>query len=169
MSLAAHSHATPHDFQFQVGHWNVHHRRLRHPLTGCDASDANNWFEHSGTGEGLVLLSGQVSIDVLTIADGQEGMSLRLRTPGTNEWRIFWLNSRDGVLQPPVIGSWHEGRFEGVGEDEYDGRKILVRFVWGDIAAETARWEQFFSEDGGQTWESNWVMEWTRVNQEDAP
>lgn len=53
------------------------------------------------------------------------------------------------------------GRFEG--DDEFEGRPIKVRFVWSEITDVSARWHQDFSDDGGQTWETNWVMDFTRI------
>jgi hypothetical protein len=37
-----------------------------------------------------------------------------------------------------------------------------VRFVWSGCSDTAARWEQAFSVDGGQTWVTNWIMEFTR-------
>jgi hypothetical protein len=40
---------------------------------------------------------------------------------------------------------------------------IYVRFLWFHESEDTARWEQAFSDDGGKTWETNWIMEKERV------
>lgn len=160
----SHSLTVPRDFGFQPGRWEVQHRRLRTPLGGLDPDDPASWVETSGTATALLLMGGQVSIDEIGLGNGETGMSVRLRSPETDEWTIYWVNSRDGVLQPPVSGYWQDGRFEGVGEDQYGGRPILARYVWSDITATTARWEQAFSTDHGETWETNWVMRWTRVD-----
>lgn len=158
----------PHDFEFQVGSWEVHHRRLRRPLTDADPDDAGSWYDIVGPATARLLLHGQVSVDEIELA-GETGMSFRLRDPETDEWTIHWVSSRDGRLQAPVHGHWRGGRFEGVGPDEYDGRPILARYAWSEITATTARWEQAFSTDDGASWETNWVMSWTRTDVADAP
>jgi hypothetical protein len=65
-----------------------------------------------------------------------------------------------------VFGSFSgdTGIFEG--EDTFAGRRILVRFVWSGVRTPTPRWEQAFSDDGGKIWEPNWVMEFTRAEDE---
>lgn len=55
------------------------------------------------------------------------------------------------------------GEFLGV--DEHNGQQVHVRFRWSGIAANSARWEQAFSEDEGSTWETNWIMDFTRVEE----
>jgi hypothetical protein len=50
--------------------------------------------------------------------------------------------------------------FEGA--DTFEGRPIHVRFTWSGVTTPTVRWEQAFSEDGGKTWETNWIMEMRR-------
>jgi hypothetical protein len=56
---------------------------------------------------------------------------------------------------------------DGVGmfydTEQYEGRDITVRYKWSDITATTARWEQAFSLDNGQTWETNWTADFTRT------
>lgn len=48
------------------------------------------------------------------------------------------------------------------GDDVHEGRPVRVRFIWRS-ADGTAQWEQAFSPDGGTTWETNWVMDFTRI------
>ena len=66
------------------------------------------------------------------------------------------------------IGSWKTHlkrlvRGEFVSDETLDGRPIRVRFVLSDITPTSCRFEQAFSDDGGKTWEVNWIATDTRV------
>ena len=92
------------------------------------------------------------------------GLSLRFFDPKTRLWSIYWTDTgRSGLLEPPVVGSFSDGVGVFECDDTFDGRPIIVRYVWSEMTATTARWEQSFSEDGGKTWETNWTVQHTRV------
>jgi hypothetical protein len=151
---------TAHDFDFWMGSWNVRNRRLRRRLAGAD-----EWDEFEATVVARPLLDGLGNEDEFrTDYDGGFiGMSFRFFDPETKLWSIYWADTRRlGVLDPPVRGGFDGdvGIFEG--EDTFEGRPILVRFTWSGVTTPTPRWEQAFSEDAGATWETNWVMDFTR-------
>ena len=151
-----------HDFDFYMGTWAVHHRRLKQRLAGND-----EWEEFEGTSTAWALLGGAGNVDdnVLELPSGTyRAISLRSFDPTTNQWSIWWLDGRNpGVLDPPVVGGFEDGIGTFITADTFDGRPIIVRFLWSDITPTTCRWEQAFSADGGETWEVNWVMESTRL------
>jgi hypothetical protein len=93
-----------------------------------------------------------------------EGLSLRLYNPQSRQWSLHYANSRSGLLTPPVIGEFRNGRGEFYGQDTLNGRAILVRFVISDITPNSCRFEQAFSDDGGKTWEVNWIAIDTRID-----
>ena len=153
------------DFDFWMGEWSVHNRRLRERLAGSD-----EWDEFEASAKAWTILGGLGNEDEYrTDHDGGFiGMSFRFFDPATREWSIYWADSRrPGELDPPVHGvfSGDVGLFHG--EDVHRGRPVLVRFTWSGVTTETPRWEQAFSDDGGKTWETNWVMDFTRA-EEDA-
>ena len=91
------------------------------------------------------------------------GSSLRLFNPATQNWSIYWMDSRDPKLDPPMVGRFQDGRSLFFGDDSFDGKKIRLRFIWSGMTRTTCRWEQAFSIDGGASWETNWIMTFTRV------
>ena len=149
------------DFDFWHGTWTVRNRRLQERLVGSDA-----WEEFPATASAWPILEGFGNADEFrTEHDGGfVGMSFRFFDPTTRRWSIYWADSRrPGLLDPPVIGSFtgDTGVFEG--DDTFKGRPIRVRFIWSGVTTPTPRWEQAFSDDGGETWETNWVNDFTRT------
>ena len=157
------THAAPHDFDFLVGHWQVHHRRLKERL-------ANNqeWIEFEGTSMLQKTMGGFGTFDdnVLDLPEGPyRAVTLRSFDPKSAQWSIWWLDSRVplGPLDPPVRGSFHDGTGTFLCDDTFNGKPIRVRYEWSRITATTCHWEQAFSSDGGATWETNWVMDFKRT------
>jgi hypothetical protein len=153
-----------HDFDFIVGTWKTHHRRLRNPLTG-----SKTWVEFDGTSVGGTLWDGRVSEDENVFNDPAgriEGMTVRFYNPKTHQWSIWWAsNTTGGLALPPIVGQFDakNGRGEFYDQEPYKDRMILVRYLWFDIKEDSCRWEQAFSDDGGKTWETNWIQYIERV------
>jgi hypothetical protein len=150
------------DFDFFMGIWTCRHRYLRRRLARCD-----DWIEFDGSCAARRILDGYGSMDEADIAlpgDRYRGMSLRTYDPDRDRWSIYWLDSRrPGFLFPPVVGGFDKGIGTFYGDDEHDGRAIRVRFLWSRITPQSARWEQAFSLDEGNSWETNWTMDFTRM------
>jgi hypothetical protein len=146
------------DFDFFVGSWDVRHRRLRQWLAGCD-----DWDEFGSTTKCWSMFDGAANVDEISVPErGFTGLSLRLLDPARGDWTIYWANSRDGRLQPPVTGRFSDGVGLFHGDDVHEGQPVRVRYTWSDVTSASARWEQAYSADGEQTWEVNWIMEFTR-------
>jgi hypothetical protein len=151
------------DFDFWMGSWKVHNRYLSRRLEG-----STDWVEFEATSVARPLLDGLGNEDEFRTdhEGGFIGMSFRFFDPTTGKWSIYWADSRrPGLLDPPLIGSFFGdvGIFEGT--DTFEGRPIDVRFTWSGVTTPSPRWEQAFSADGGETWELNWVMEFTRMDE----
>ncbi|WP_407352797.1 hypothetical protein [Luteimonas sp. R10] len=158
---AAAGHDGRHDFDFEFGTWTTHLRRLRNPLSG-----STEWVEYMGTTTVRKLLGGRANTAELVVegeAGHIEGVALRLYDPQARQWRIHYANVADGELTGPVTGAFRDGRGEFYGEETIDGRAVLVRFVISGITADSCRFEQAFSVDGGRTWEVNWIATDTRA------
>lgn len=151
------------DFDFEFGTWRTHLRLLVAPLTG-----SNEWVEYEGTSVVSPVLDGRanlVELDVEGPAGRIEGLSLRLNDPEARQWSLNFSNVRTGRLSAPVVGHFAEGRGEFYGQERIGGRTVLVRFVISDITLTSARFEQAFSEDGGQHWEVNWIAVDTKIEE----
>jgi hypothetical protein len=150
-----------HDFDFEIGTWKTHLKRLVHPLTGSQA-----WVEYEGTSVVHKVWDGRANILELE-ADGPaghfEGLSLRLYNPQSHQWSLNFSNSRGGTLSQPTIGEFKNGRGEFYDQETLNDRAILVRFVISEITSDSCRFEQSFSDDGGKTWELNWIAVDTRI------
>ena len=150
-----------HDFDFEIGSWRTQLRRLAKPLSGD-----TTWVEYAGTTVVRKVWDGRanlVELDVSGPAGRIEGLSLRLYNPQSGQWSLNFSNSRGGTLAVPSVGEFKNGRGEFYSHEEYDGRMILVRFVILPLTPDSCRFEQSYSDDGGRTWELNWVATDTRV------
>jgi hypothetical protein len=149
-----------HDFDFSIGTWKTHVRRLQYPLTGSSA-----WIETDGTVIVRKVWNGRANLEEIEAdspAGHLEGLTLRLYNPQSRQWNLSWANSNDGTLGQPMFGEFNDGRGEFYQQEPFKGRSILVRQIYSDIASDSYRFEQAFSDDGGRTWEPNWVATITR-------
>ena len=149
------------DFDFLLGRCRLHNRRLADLLD----RDCTEWVRFEATGEAHPILGGLGNIDGLSAPsvppDGQplEEVTLRLFNPATGLWRIWWAStSRPGHMDPPVEGRFTRGHGRFVGQDVLNSQPVKVRFDWREITASSARFEQAFSYDDGQSWQTNWII-----------
>jgi hypothetical protein len=70
---------------------------------------------------------------------------------------------------PPNVGEFRDGVGNFYCMDSYNGKMVLVRYEWSKITPTTAHFEQSYSEDGGKTWEANWITDQTRVSENSSP
>jgi len=152
-----------HDFDFLIGDWQAHVKRLPQRLTG-----SNNWVEYEGISRHKKLLDSDANFEEFDVASHDrklriKAQTLRLYNPDSHQWSIYLLDLDKGTLaNPPVVGQFTGHRGEFYDQEDYQGRAILVRYVWSDISPKSARMEQSFSPDGGKTWEVNWICELSR-------
>jgi hypothetical protein len=151
-----------HDFDFLIGKWKVHHRRLAKRLAGN-----HEWVEFEGTSQLWMTMNGHGTIDDNEIdlpSGAYHAMGIRSYDPKTQIWAIWWIDARNPHdLEPPVKGNFQNGVGIFEGDDTFAGKRIKVRYIWSRITSTSAHWEQAFSPDDGKNWETNWRMDFTRA------
>jgi hypothetical protein len=154
------------DFDFHIGTWKTQLKRRLHPLIG-----STTWAEYEGTTVVRKVWNGGANLVELE-ADGAAGhiqaLSLRLYNPQSRQWSLNFSNRAVGTMSPATIGEFKDGRGVFFNQEDLGGRAIFVRFVISDITARSCHFEQAFSDDGGETWEVNWIATDTRIGDEPA-
>ena len=150
------------DFDFEIGRWQVHNRRLKEQLHG-----STTWEEFEGIAVVRKVLGGLGTLDEITQRASRpfQGMTVRLFNPQTQQWSIYFAESIHGVLTVPLIGGFTQGRGVFYAHEPVAGKHIFSRFLWLDITPTSYRWEQAFSADGGTTWETNWIQDHFRLQE----
>ena len=154
------AHDGAHDFDFLIGDWTAHLRRLPDRLVG-----SNRWIEYDGISRHHKILDSNANFEEFEVTSTDKklhikGQTLRLYNPTSHQWSIYLLDVNNGALSlPPVIGQFTGNRGEFFDQEDFKGRAILVRYVWLNTSPTSARMEQSFSPDGGKTWEVNWICE----------
>ncbi|HXO35525.1 MAG TPA: hypothetical protein VN901_24565 [Candidatus Acidoferrales bacterium] len=152
-----------HDFDFLVGHWQVHHRKLKKRLV-----DSHDWIEFEGTLFSQPLMGGYANVDddVFEVPGGTyRGVAPRSFDAKSGQWSIWWMDSRTSLapMDPPVRGSFHNGVGTFYADDTEGGKPVRLRFLWSQITPASCHWEQAESTDGGKTWETDWIQDLKRV------
>jgi hypothetical protein len=152
-----------HDFDFEIGTWKTHVSRLLHPLSG-----SKEWAQYDGTSVVTKVWNGRANLVELE-AEGPNGhlelASFRLYNPEAHQWSLNVASSRGGAFGVPTIGEFKQGRGEFIDQETFNGRAVLVRFVIAPVSADACHFEQSFSDDGGKSWEVNWIADDTRIKQ----
>jgi hypothetical protein len=154
------------DFDFNLGTWHTHIRRILHPLSG-----SGEVMELNGIVRVSKVWGGRAQVEEIE-ADGPkghwEGLTLFLYSPEAHQWSQTFANSKSGVLATPLIGEFKNGRGELYCQDTVEGRSVLVRGVWSDITRNSHTYQESYSADGGKTWVPAFRGELTRVAESDA-
>jgi len=152
-----------HDFDFLIGNWKAHVRRLPDRL-----NNSNTWVEYDGISNHKKILDSDSNFEEFDVSSTDKKLrikaqTLRLYNRASRQWSIYLIDVDNGTLGlPPVVGQFNGNRGEFYDQEDFKGRAILVRYVWLNLSATSARMEQSFSPDGGKTWEVNWICELSR-------
>lgn len=160
LKITASETSSPDDFDFFIGKWRVHNRRLDRRLANCD-----DWTEFESASECRKILNGFGNADFFKATlDGRpfEGRTFRIFNRETRLWSIYWADSARLVLDVAQVGSFTNRVGEFPARDVFEGRPVIVLYKWDATDPEKPVWSQAFSEDEGRTWEWNWFMTFTR-------
>lgn len=153
--ITASSTSSSHDFDFLVGKWKMKNKHLNARLANC-----KEYTEFESTVENHAGLEGMGNFDVVRrqLPDGTiyEGRTIRTFDPQTRLWRLYWVDSKGGPIDPPVIGSFNNGVGLFFCKDVQVGRPVIIVFRWDKTNPENPVWGQAFSDDNGKTWEWNY-------------
>lgn len=148
-----------HDFDFIHGRWTVEHRRLKSRGVGSD-----DWDVFAATSSCEPRLGGLANVEEMHCpARGWIGMGVRTFDVEAGLWSVHWVNNLNGQVQPPVRGRFNADGCVLEGADVDDGRPIVARYIWSRVHTSNPRWTQQFSYDRGRSWETNWIMDFTRA------
>jgi hypothetical protein len=161
------THDGAHDFDFLLGDWKAHVKRLPDRLVGSTA-----WVEYEGVDHHHSVLGSAANFEEFEVDSPNappgalkhiRAQTLRLYNPASRQWSIYGIDVDAGVLSlPPTVGSFHDGIGEFFDYEDWKGRMVLVRYQWSHKGPNDALMEQAFSADGGKSWEVNWICALTR-------
>ena len=146
--------SSPHDFDFLIGNWTMKNKHLNSRLNNC-----KEWTEFESSVVNAGGLQGMGNFDiVLRNVNGKiyEGRTIRTFDPATRLWRLYWITSNGGPIDPPQIGSFNNGIGLFFAKDYQVGRPVIIVFRWDKTNPEQPVWGQAFSDDNGKTWEWNY-------------
>lgn len=160
LQITASELSSHHDFDFYEGKWLIHNRKLNNRLCNSD-----EWTEFTAKQEMQIILLGFGNTDNFIAEFGGkafEGRTIRLFDPKTKLWSMYWTDNTNPILQPPTVGSFKDGIGKFYCKDTFEGKPIIVEFLWDKTNPQNPRWRQAFSADKGETWEINWYMDMSR-------
>jgi hypothetical protein len=113
-----------HDFDFLIGNWKAHLRRLPARLVG-----SNNWIDYDGISNHKKLLDTNANFEEFEVDNPEKhlhikGQTLRLYNPDSHQWSIYLLDLDKGVLSVlPLLGEFNGNRGEFYDQEHTkDGR-----------------------------------------------
>src|SRR5208283_1879782 len=96
-----------HDFDFIIGDWQAHVRRLPDRL-----NNSNVWVEYDGISNHHKLLDSNANFEQFEVTSTDKKLhikaqTLRLYSPATRQWSIYLVDLDNGTLDtPPVVGAF---------------------------------------------------------------
>jgi hypothetical protein len=152
-------HDGQHDFDSLAGTWKCHTKYRAHPFAGSDP-----WIEYDGTEIFQNIWDGaMLELSTVAGANGPSGLMLYTYSPQSHQWYVYFANSKTGKVGLPNVGEFRNGRGEFFAQDTLNGKSMLNRYVWSQIASSSPHYEESWSSDGGRTWELVRIVDLART------
>jgi hypothetical protein len=149
------------DYDFLIGSHSVAHRKLAAPL-----KNSVEWIELPGNKTTERLLDGIANIERHYLTDNYgnaiEAIAFRLFDPKSKLWSLYWADSKTGILDPPLKGSFNGNLGVFFGRDRFKGQDVIMQFQYDKSKPDNPIWGQAFSNDEGVNWEWNWFMSYRK-------
>ena len=153
-------HDGQHDFDLLAGTWKGHTKHRAHPFAGSDT-----WIESDGTEIFHKIWDGaMLELSEAGSANVPVGLMLYTYNPQSHQWYVYFANSKDGKVGLPNVGEFRNGRGEFFVQDTLNGKSLLNRYVWSQLASSSPHFEESWSSDGGRTWEPVRIVDLARVS-----
>jgi hypothetical protein len=153
------------DFDFLVGHWLVHNRRLRERLAAPACTEWDSFPALLTLHKTLLGMANIERYQAELNGEPFEGMALRLFDPAQKLWTIYWISANAPRMdQHPVVGSFdgNLGRFYA--RHCHPDADRIVLYQWDKTDPAQPIWSQAISIDEGQSWEWNWTMVLSKIS-----
>lgn len=148
------------DFDFAIGTWHTHILLLDKPLSG-----SKTWIKYNGTVVVRPIWNGRANMEEISASSSTgrfEGLTLRLYDDKSGQWYLYWSNVNNVIVGQPMIGEFKNGRGVFYDQESFKGRAIFVRQIYSEISRDSYHFVQSYSDDGGHSWEPNFVATLTR-------
>ncbi len=147
------------EFDFWIGEWHLTNLRLQDDGTWLDVGTATNRVFPVAGGCGIVeLWDGYLGDNHI------RGFSVRTYNSETGKWHLVlnWPQQNQAVFGT-LEGVFTHGRGDFFTEfTTAEGSPGLTRYTFADIGHDSFRWNDGTSLDGGQSWRTSWIMEFSR-------
>jgi hypothetical protein len=157
---ASADHDGHHDFDPLAGTWKAHTKYRAHPF-----AESDTWIESDGTEIFQKIWDGaMLELSEGAGAKGPVGLMLYTYNPPSHQWYVYFASRKDGKIGLPNVGEFRNGRGEFIVQDVLNGKSLLNRYVWSQIASNSPHFEESWSNDGGRAWEPVRIVDLARVS-----
>ncbi|MGH7450787.1 MAG: hypothetical protein ACRENG_05545 [bacterium] len=144
-----------HQFDFWLGEWDLTWPGEQSGLPAGQMGRGTNSIT-------AILDSAVIQESFVDLAPNSlRGISVSVYNQRLGKWQQTWVDNQSSYLD--FVGEFKDGKmiFSRKAMTK-DGKEIIQRMVWHNIAKKQLDWNWEASEDGGKTWKVNWQIHYAR-------